>query len=80
MTTTINTQVTNPSDSFIEKLRFLHKQSLANLRMIEISEDEIERNSWVSEYTENQIELMNLQQVPSQIELMILQQVNLALC
>jgi len=49
--------------SFTEKLRFLHKQSLACLRMIEIAEDDTERDRWVSEYTDNQMELMNLQQV-----------------
>jgi hypothetical protein len=62
MTTQI-ARITNTTDSFTEQLRFLHKQSLACLRMIEIAEDEIERNRWVSEYTDNQIELMNLQQV-----------------
>ena len=62
MTTQIS-RITNTSDSFVEQLRFLHKQSLACLRMIEIAEDEYERNRWVSEYTDNQIELMNLQQV-----------------
>lgn len=62
MTTQIE-QITKPYDSFVEQLRFLHKQSLANLRMIEIAEDEEERDRWVSEYTDNQIELMNLQQV-----------------
>jgi flagellar biosynthesis/type III secretory pathway chaperone len=62
MTTQIE-QITKPYDSFVEQLRFLHKQSLANLRMIEIAEDEEERNRWVSEYTLNQISLMDLQQV-----------------
>jgi hypothetical protein len=56
-------QIIKPTDSFTEQLRFLHKQSLACLRMIEIAEDQIERNRWISEYTDNQIELMNLQQV-----------------
>lgn len=60
-------QITNTTDSFVEQLRFLHKQSLANLRMIEIAEDAIERDRWVSEYTDNQIELMNLQQVKRSI-------------
>jgi hypothetical protein len=31
--------------------------------MIEIAEDQIERDRWISEYTDNQIELMNLQKV-----------------
>ena len=62
MTTHI-AQIIKPTDSFTEQLRFLHKQSLACLRMIEIAEDEIERNRWVSEYTDNQIELLKLQQV-----------------
>jgi hypothetical protein len=31
--------------------------------MIMIAEDDIERDRWVSEYTDNQMELMNLQQV-----------------
>jgi hypothetical protein len=62
MTTQI-AQIIKPTDSFTEQLRFLHKQSLACLRMIEIAEDEIERNRWVSEYTDNQIELLKLQQV-----------------
>jgi flagellar biosynthesis/type III secretory pathway chaperone len=62
MTTQIE-QITKPYDSFVEQLRFLHKQSLACLRMIEIAEDDEERDRWVSEYTDNQIELMNLQQV-----------------
>lgn len=62
MTTQI-ARITNTTDSFTEQLRFLHKQSLVCLRMIEIAEDEIERDRWVSEYTDNQIELMNLQQV-----------------
>ena len=52
-----------PTDSFTEQLRFLHKQSLACLRMIEIAEDQIERDRWISEYTDNQIELLKLQQV-----------------
>ena len=56
-------QIIKPTDSFTEQLRFLHKQSLACLRMIEIAEDDIERNRWVSEYTDNQIELLKLQQV-----------------
>jgi hypothetical protein len=56
-------QIIKPTDSFTEQLRFLHKQSLACLRMIVIAEDEIERNRWVSEYTDNQIELLKLQQV-----------------
>jgi hypothetical protein len=56
-------QVADPYASFTEQLRFLHKQSLACLRMIEESEDAIERGRWVSEYTDNQIELINLQQV-----------------
>jgi hypothetical protein len=51
------------SGSYVEKLRFLHKQSLANLRMIEEAEDAIERDRWAAEYSDNQIELMNLQQV-----------------
>jgi len=62
MTTQI-AQIIKPTDSFTEQLRFLHKQSLACLRMIEIAEDEYERNRWVSEYTDNQIELLKLQQV-----------------
>jgi len=62
MTTHI-AQIIKPTDSFTEQLRFLHKQSLACLRMIEIAEDDIERNRWVSEYTDNQIELLKLQQV-----------------
>lgn len=57
------TRITEPTDSFTGQLRFLHKQSLACLRMIEIAEDQIERDRWVSEYTDNQIELMDLQQV-----------------
>jgi pyruvate-formate lyase len=57
------TTIANLTDSFTEQLRFLHKQSLACLRMIEIAEDQIERDRWISEYTDNQIELMNLQQV-----------------
>ena len=61
--TTQNLRIANPTDSFTEQLRFLHKQSIACLRMIEIAEDEIERNRWVSEYTDNQIELMDLQQI-----------------
>ena len=56
-------QIIKPTNSFTEQLRFLHKQSLACLRMIEIAEDEYERNRWVSEYTDNQIELLKLQQV-----------------
>jgi flagellar biosynthesis/type III secretory pathway chaperone len=56
-------RITNTTDSFVEQLRFLHKQSLACLRMIEIAEDDEERNRWVSEYTDNQIELMDLQQI-----------------
>jgi hypothetical protein len=56
-------RITNTTDSFTEQLRFLHKQSLACLRMIEIAEDDEERNRWVSEYTDNQIELMDLQQI-----------------
>jgi len=56
-------QITNTTDSFTEQLRFLHKQSLACLRMIEIAENEYERNLWVSEYTDNQIKLLKLQQV-----------------
>ena len=60
---TIIAQIIKPTDNFTEQLRFLHKQSLACLRMIEIAEDEIERNRWVSEYTDNQIELLKLQQV-----------------
>ena len=55
--------IIKPTDSFTEQLRFLHKQSLACLRMIEIAEDQIERDRWISEYTDNQIELMNLQKV-----------------
>jgi hypothetical protein len=62
MTTQIS-RITNTTDSFTEQLRFLHKQSLACLRMIEIAEDDTERNRWVSEYTDNQIELLKLQQV-----------------
>jgi len=62
MTTHI-AQIIKPTDSFTEQLRFLHKQSLACLRMIEIAEDQIERDRWISEYTDNQIELMNLQKV-----------------
>jgi hypothetical protein len=49
--------------SYTEQLRFLHKQSLACLRMIEEAEDAIERDRWAAEYSENQIELMNLQQI-----------------
>ena len=49
--------------SYVEKLRFLHKQSLACLRMIEEAEDTIERDRWSAEYSDNQIALMNLQQV-----------------
>jgi hypothetical protein len=56
-------QVSEKIISYVEKLKFLHKQSLANLRMIEIAEDQIERDRWISEYTDNQIELMNLQKV-----------------
>jgi hypothetical protein len=59
----MTTQIANLTDSFTEQLRFLHKQSLACLRMIEIAEDDTERDRWVSEYTDNQMELMNLQQV-----------------
>jgi hypothetical protein len=62
MTTHI-AQIIKPTDSFTEQLRFLHKQSLACLRMIEIAEDQIERDRWISEYTDNQIELLKLQQV-----------------
>ena len=62
MTTQI-VRITNTTDSFTEQLRFLHKQSLACLRMIEIAEDDQERDRWVSEYTDNQIELMDLQQI-----------------
>ena len=51
------------SGSYVEKLRFLHKQSLANLRMIEEAEDAIERDRWAAEYSDNQIELINLQQI-----------------
>ena len=61
--TTQNLRIANPTDSFTEQLRFLHKQCIACLRMIEIAEDTIERNRWISEYTDNQIELMDLQQV-----------------
>jgi hypothetical protein len=56
-------KITNTTDSFTEQLRFLHKQSLACLRMIEEAEDDTERDRWVSEYTDNQLELMDLQQV-----------------
>jgi hypothetical protein len=59
----MTTQIANLTDSFTEQLMFLHKQSVACLRMIMIAEDEIERNRWVSEYTDNQIELLKLQQV-----------------
>ena len=48
---------------FIENLRFLHKQSLANLRMIEECDDEEERSKWFGEYADNQIALMNLQKI-----------------
>ena len=57
------TTIANLTDSFTEQLMFLHKQSVACLRMIQIAEDQIERNRWVSEYTDNQIELLKLQQV-----------------
>jgi hypothetical protein len=56
-------EVPKLSGSYVEKLRFLHKQSLACLRMIEEAEDTIERNKWSAEYADNQIELMNLQQI-----------------
>jgi hypothetical protein len=56
-------EVPKVSGSYVEQLRFLHKQSLANLRMIEESDDVIERERWSAEYSDNQIELMNLQQV-----------------
>jgi hypothetical protein len=62
MTTHI-AQIIKPTDSFTEQLSLLHKRSLACLRMIEIAEDQIERDRWISEYTDNQIELMNLQKV-----------------
>jgi hypothetical protein len=57
------TTIANLTDSFTEQLMFLHKQSVACLRMIMIAEDQIERDRWVSEYTDNQIELLKLQQV-----------------
>jgi hypothetical protein len=60
-------EVPKLSGSYVEKLRFLHKQSLANLRMIEEAEDAIERERWSAEYSDNQIELMNLQQVKRSI-------------
>jgi hypothetical protein len=56
-------EVPKVSGSYVEKLRFLHKQSLACLRMIEEAEDTIERDRWSAEYADNQIELMNLQQI-----------------
>jgi len=56
-------EVPKVSGSYVEKLRFLHKQSLACLRMIEEAEDTIERDKWSAEYADNQIELMNLQQI-----------------
>jgi hypothetical protein len=56
-------EVPKLSGSYVEKLRFLHKQSLACLRMIEEAEDAIERDRWAAEYSDNQIELMNLQQI-----------------
>jgi len=59
----MTTQIANLTDSFTEQLMFLHKQSVACLRMIMIAEDDIERDRWVSEYTDNQMELLNLQQV-----------------
>ena len=56
-------EVPKLSGSYVEKLRFLHKQSLACLRMIEEAEDTIERDRWSAEYSDNQIALMNLQQI-----------------
>ena len=56
-------EVPKVSGSYVEQLRFLHKQSLANLRMIEEAEDTIVRDRWSAEYSDNQIALMNLQQV-----------------
>jgi hypothetical protein len=48
---------------FIEKLRFHHSQSLANLRMIEECDDQEERSKWFGEYAENQIALMDIQKI-----------------
>ena len=56
-------EVPKLSGSYVEKLRFLHKQSLANLRMIEESDDLIECERWSAEYSDNQIALMNLHEV-----------------
>lgn len=56
-------EVPKLSGSYVEKLRFLHKQSLACLRMIEEAEDAIERERWSAEYSENQMSLMNLHEV-----------------